>query len=426
MVMTIQQVWPTAKSSGSILTLNTKVRISTIYPAIIFATPVIAQFGQFWLPETPIMGAQPLSVAVQLSMFTFAALAWFRYRSDMQWSPVGRSFWIALIATWIALMGLSIWHGDLFLISSVVVPAIFVMLLLKRPNMADVRLAADVYAWMIVLAAVIAQILDALGIKNLHYEGWNRSWIRIWDAFPFLFEIIDYGRRWEGPFGSVNFAGPIGAFLVVYGLMRRRLTGSLLVASGLVFLFVSDSRSAWFSAVVASIMFLAMLFIYRWNRVRLGRVIGFSALATTTVFILVLAVDRAPAARGLFWEAYLRQWLDYPLTGLGGRGIALLLEQNVLPQTATHGHNILIDPLLRYGILGTLAVASVISLCLLLCVKAPKRVKPEVVALASLFLITGIAEDLVSWTYLSISIVPLMLLGMLADRDGAIDMRRAA
>ncbi len=33
---------------------------------------------------------------------------------------------------------------------------------------------------------------------------------------------------------------------------------------------------------------------------------------------------------------------------------------------------------------------------------------------------------LTSNTNLSISIVPLMLLGVLADRDGAIDMRRAA
>ena len=98
--------------------------------------------------------------------------------------------------------------------------------------------------------AIASQLLDFCDIKALHHEGWNR--------WPLLTDITGPIGRWEGPFGNVNYAGPIGSFLVVFGLMRPGCRRVLFVAAGDVIILMSDSRIAILSCAVGIAVLIAV------------------------------------------------------------------------------------------------------------------------------------------------------------------------
>lgn len=390
---------------------------SSVFLGILFVAPVASQFAQFLRPNQAVLGAQPLSVVVQVSLIAISILAWLRYRSSGGWSKWGYAFFATLLITWAVTLLLTGLHKDLVLLSVFVLPISVVMLLLKRPSEFALRVAGDMFAWSLVVVASTAQILDVLGIRPLKYEGWNRTWIQVWDAFPFLFNFIDYGSRWEGPFGNVNFAGPVGAFLVVYGATRRRISGWALMVAGLVILFVSDSRSAWVSALVAVLTLAA--FSIGWSGPARLYAVAASAVAGGLVLILVAInmLDDAPSGRGSFWRGYVEQWMSYPVAGVGGRGIQELIDSGLLPVMATHGHNFLVDPLLRFGLLGTLGVVACFCCAAMVVLRASPDVKPAAAAMLTLVIVTGISEDLVSWTYMSIAVVPLLYVGIVGGKN---------
>ena len=395
---------------------NGRFRWSRLYPSVILLMPVLSQFGQFLSPDTPVFAAQPLGVLIQLILIAVATVLWLNYRPAMGWSLVGRAFFMSLLASWLIAVPLSIFHDDALVITAGLLPVLLGMFFIKRPNTRDVTLAGDSFAWSLVSIAVIAQMLEWCGLKDLHYEGWNRSWIQIWDTFPFLFRLVDYGLRWEGPFGNVNFAGPIGAFLVVYGVLRLVFPGFVMVVTGLTILFVSDSRSAWMSTLIAVVSFFAVRTCLN-NRHRIvGWLLFVLAGAMLGVLLFALWADGSEYARRTFWEAYLRQALEAPFHGVGGRGIQSLISEGLLPSLATHGHSIIIDPLLRYGWIGTAGILVCLGLGVAIAVRSVPAVRPGAVALVVLFLATGLAEDLVNWTSFSIAIVPLILVALIGDR----------
>lgn len=391
-------------------------KFSSHYLIYLILAPVFSQFGQHLDPSTPVVLAQPLSVVLQFTLVAIAGVSWISYQPTAQWSRTGQAFFVMVIATWLLASVSTMWHESLLNPTLVLLPVSLVMILLKPPPLHEVRIAANVFAWALVAIAAIAQMLDELGVRPLHYEGWNRTWIRIWDTFPVLFNLIDYGSRWEGPFGNVNYAGPIGAFLVIFGLIQRRVSGSLLTATGVLFLFVSDSRSAWMAALIAVLVLFSASQVRRNDRKLVTIVCGGAAVLLFAIFVLAIVQDASSTGRRLFWAAYVDQWMSDPLTGVGEKGINELIADMRLPAMATHGHNLIIDPLLRYGLLATLAIAGCGILASLVAWRADPIVRPASLALVALFLGLGVAEDLVSWTYLSISVIPLLFVVMIGDR----------
>ena len=382
---------------------------SGVYLVPLLLSPLFGQFVQYLFPNTTGPLFQPWSVAANFFLFSCAVLLWIPAQTSFAPSRNVRSFFVVLIVSWLGAVVASLVHVDALTLAALLPVSAAAMILVKIPSWKAVKWSADTFAWAIIIFAALAQILDALGIKTLKYEGWNRTWIQVWDLFPFLFNVIDYGSRWEGPFGNVNFAGPMGAFLVVYGFVRKSRVSWFFVVVGGVILFVSDSRAAWVSAIVAVLVFF-ILKSQRDRRNSKARMLAvILALAALSAFIYALISDTSPTGRGLFWQSYLREWVNAPFIGIGGSGIRRLTETGELPAMATHGHNLLVDPLLRYGLITTIFIGTLVALAFVIGVRSESPVRPASMALVSLFLVSGLAEDLVNWPYLSLYLTPLVL-----------------
>jgi len=279
------------------------------------------------------------------------------------------------------------------------------MIWLKKPSLPAIFTAGDLFAVCLVAIAVASQLLDLVGIKALHYEGWNR--------WPLLTDITGPIGRWEGPFGNVNYAGPIGSFLVVFGLMRPGGRRVLFVAAGGVIILMSDSRTAILSCAVGIAVLIAVA--PKLGAIRTPLFLRIAApLAVCIAFAgYVLVIDPTLNLRTPVWEVFLSQWTTSPVTGVGASGIQDQIDGGTLQAWANHGHNLVIDALMRYGALGVAALAGVVIATGVIATKAARVGFAASAVILATSLADGISEDLVDWRYLGVQAMPLMLAGLL-------------
>ena len=376
------------------------------YLTALFVTPVIAQFTQYLFPERSVLGAQSFSTVLALLGISISLALWFLYRTRQTWPLLFQVFMGALLAVWVFAVVMANVHGDAFNLTALLAPFFLLMVWLKRPQSRDVWRAGDAFAWSLIAMAVAAQLLDWMGLRELRYDFWNR--------LPFIDQIIGPIGRWEGPFGSSNLAGPIGAFLVAYGLFRYGLSRWAMVLTGGVTVFISDSRTGYLGLLVA--LFIAILFrpsIGRYRMTRARRVV-LLAVAVGAFVALVVALDPTVNGRTTVWSLFWNLFSSSPFVGVGGEGITSSIQGNgLLDGWATHGHNILIDPLARFGLFGVAALLVAVSSALVLTFRAARVGQQPGLVLLACFLAVGVTEDVVDWRYLGIQALPLLLAAML-------------
>ena len=375
------------------------------YLSALLLTVVVSQFAQYLWPTTAIFKGQNPGVVIDFVGFGIAVLLWWCYRPNDSWPPEFAWLIGAWAALWVVTIGLSVFHGDLFNVTAILVLPILAMIWLKKPSLPAIFTAGDLFAVCLIAIAVASQLLDLVDIKALHYEGWNR--------WPLLTEITGPIGRWEGPFGNVNYAGPIGVFLLVFGLLRPSWRRILYVVTGAVIILISDSRSAVFACAVgiaALIAFAPRLGTWHtpiWLRIAAP----VSVIASFAGYIF--AIDPTLNLRTPVWETFLSQWTTSPITGVGATGIQAAINDGTLQSWANHGHSLAIDPLTRYGIIGLLAVAAVVVATGIISSKAARTGFAAPVVLFATFVAGGISEDLVDWRYLGVQAVPFLLAGLI-------------
>ena len=394
-------------SSGSQRSCRERLQVSGApYLTALFVTPVIAQFTQYLFLGRPVLGAQSFSTVLALLGTSISLALWFLYRPRQPWPLLFQVFMGGLLAVWIFAVVMANVHGDAFNLTVLLSPLFLLMVWLKRPQPRDVWRAGDALAWSLVAMAVTAQLLDWMGLRELRYDFWNR--------LPFLDQIIGPIGRWEGPFGSSNLAGPIGAFLVAFGLSRFGLSRWAMVFTGGAIVFMSDSRTGYLGVLVA--LFVAVLFrpsIGRYQMTGVRRAVLFG-VAVGAFVALVVALDPTINGRTTVWSLFWNLFSSSPFVGVGGDGIASAIQgDGLLDGWATHGHNILIDPLARFGVFGVAALLVAVSSALVLTFRAGKVGQKAGLVLLACFFAVGLAEDVVDWRYLGIQALPLLLAAML-------------
>ena len=384
------------------------------YLSVLLLSVVLAQFVQYLAPTQVIFKGQPAGVIVKVVLVAASFVLWWLFKPTDIWPPILRWLLAALALTWLITIALSVARDDLFNLTAFLGPVAIAMIWLKKPTLKATFTAGDVFAWGLVSIAAAAQLLDIFGIKSLNFEGWNRLSTKVWDQFPFLFRIIDYLHRWEGPFGNVNYAGPIGAFLLVYGLFRRGPSRVIFVLAGALIVIASDGRASLVASatgVLTAIILLpsiGRITLPTWTRIALA-----AAFGATAVFLLI---TRDPTLNGRtpIWSSYLAGWTNAPISGIGGNGITAAIGAGEVPLGATHGHSLFIDPLLRYGSIGTFVVILVVAIAVVIVLRAGMRGFVVGASIMATSIVDGLSEDLVDWRYLSIALVPIVLAAMLA------------
>lgn len=382
------------------------------YLTALFVTPAVAQFTQYLFPGRSIFGAQPVSVIFALLGTCTALALWFPYRSRLPWPFLFHVFMGASLVTWVSVVIIANFHRDLFNLTALLVPPILLMIWLKRPESRDVWRAGDALAWSLIAIAVAAQLLDWMGLRELRYDFWNR--------LPVIDQIIGPIGRWEGPFGNSNLAGPIGAFLVAYGLFRYGFSRWVMVITGGVVVFLSDSRTGYLGLVAA--LLVAAVYQQHIGPLRMTRTIriAMTAILVLTVLMSIVVLDPTLNGRTDLWALFFELWWASPLAGVGEVGISEATRETFLDGWGTHGHNILMDPLARSGIVGMGALIVALVSALALTIRAAQKGSQVGLALLVCFLTVGISEDVVDWRYLGVQALPLVVavvLGVVAGKQ---------
>ena len=376
------------------------------YLVALFVTGVVALFAQYIFPGALVVSAQPLSVVLAFVGTSVAFVLWLLYAPQQSWPVLFQVFIGALVLVWVFAIVTTALHRDAFNLAVFLVPVSLFMVWLKRPHARDVWRAGDAFTWSVISITVAAQALDWLGIQELRYDFWNR--------LPVIDQIIGPIGRWEGPFGSSNLAGPIGAFLVAYGLYRYGLSRWAMVITGGVIVFLSDSRTGYLGLLVA--LFVAALYRPRIGRVPMtGTLRAIALVVAVFAFVaLIVLLDPTINNRIPVWATFWNLWWSSPLVGVGGEGIANAIQgDGLLDGWATHGHNILIDPLTRSGLFGLLPLLVALLSALIVTLRAAELGRHAGLVVLACFLASGITEDVVDWRYLGIQAFPLLLAAML-------------
>jgi len=375
------------------------------YLSLIVVTIVLARFAQYLWPTQPFVKGQGPAIVLTFAGFGVALVVWTLYRPRGVWPTAFRWVIVAWGALWAVGVGLSIVHGDLFNITALLVPLLLLVILLKMSSVSATLAVCDALAVSLIVIAILTQALDVAGIKALANEGWNR--------WPVVTELIGPIGRWQGPFGSVNYAGPAGTFILMLGLLRSGWQRPVFILAGGVFVFLSDSRSAMLSCAVGVAALVALTPRVGSRRNPIWIRVAAPVLVAAGALAYIVLVDPTFNLRTPVWEVFLAQWASSPLVGVGGTGIQDLIASGALPAWANHGHNLLVDPLGRFGVIGAVAVVGVLVATGVVVVKAARRQFVAPLVLFCTFVAAGISDALVDWRYFSLFALPLMLAAML-------------
>jgi O-antigen ligase len=178
---------------------------------------------------------------------------------------------------------------------------------------------------------------------------------------------------------------------------------------------IADSRTG-FIAVLAPLVFLLVVRLLRGLRTSgvphwLTR--GVLTAIAAASFLVVLRLDPSLNVRIESWNQFLDLWQKNWLFGAGQTGIQEVANSGDLPSWANHGHNLVIDVLGRFGLVGGIALLSTLTSLTLLVWFDAKSCQGAALSIMVMFVAAGVIEDLIDWRYLGMHYVPLLLCSML-------------
>jgi hypothetical protein len=284
------------------------------------------------------------------------------------------------------------------------VPLFLAMIYVKPPSQREAAKIALISALLFTATIFAAQIMDTLNFRPFRYLILMR-WLPDWVG----------GFRWEGMFGDPNNSGFIAAFLFVYGLSFRGRWKWPLIVVGVLVLFVSESRSGIVGAVIGSLTLLALqprfraLFSSKWTY-------GGVLFATVSLLaLIVLRMDPTFNGRVGIWSASIDLLRGDLLFGIGTPGFESGAKSGAIAYGNLDGHSIVIDTLVRFGLISGLLVVLLISLSLWLCWGIKERDKGASFAILITFLAGALTYSLGGWSYLSVQQLPWLLALFLAN-----------
>lgn len=379
--------------------------LSQHYLSVVILGIVASQLVQYLNPTSAVFKGQGLPILITLASLGLGFVLCLLSTTTAHWSTLSKLILLSLLAYWAIALISNYTHHDGYNYTACVIPAVVLMLLLRPVSYAVMRASMDVFAWSVLAIAVLAQVCVRLGVVTPRQE------------FPHRFPVLPWlgqEARWEGPFGNVNYSGPIGAFLFVYGLTCSGVRRWVFIGGGALFLLASESRGAFAAAVAGLLVCLLMreriLGLEMTRNRRIAIVAGI-----LVVLVLVIAVaDPTMNGRATIWNEYLHLWPDHPWFGFSQADILTNITEGKLSFFATHGHNLFFETLISVGILGLLALLFWLVLGLLASLRAARTGLATGLAIFVAMLVTSMDEDLYTGIYLSVLLLPTVLAVLLS------------
>lgn len=392
-----------------------------VYLWVIFLIPAVSVFGHALAPNTAFIKGQDLGVIGTALATAVAAALWIIFRSRTKWSAFVFTFLGVVGVAWVYQVVRTQLDQSLFTLSAFVVPVILLLIAIKAVENSDVDIALLAMAYSLIAISLLSLALGAVGLMPDGFDAGDAG-----DQRLQVLQDVGISTRWGGPFGSVNYASPIGGLLVVVGLAQRRWHRLAVTSGGVLILVLGGGRSA-LVAVVAGVLVLVLAS----RRVSESRGAGWiRALSITGVVAIVGAyivwVDPTLNGRTTIWSNFWTLLTAEPVFGVGESGIDAYVQQMVgtpgfVPHT--HAHGVLLDALVRHGVI--LAVLTGVIYCAALWagVSGLRRGMSLPAALVVFVSVAGATETIHSWNYWGVYIAVLVWV-VLATSTRSLRIRR--
>lgn len=383
------------------------MRRRALYIWVLFFIPAASTFGHYLAPNEPLVKGHDLGIVTAWILAGVAGLLWLPYRRDFLWPRYVLIFLGIVGVAWVYQIIRTQADGSLFNLTAFVVPFVLAMIATKAVSARDLKIAVLALAYSLLTIALLSLLFGSFGLLPDGFAvsdgGGNR-----------LQTLFDLGlTRWGGPFGSVNYAAPVGGLLVVMGLAFNRGVGLPLTAGGIVILALSQGRTALFATIAATI--ILFLWSARVRRMRKAVAIRIGVLASFAVMTIayILIVDPTLAYRTYLWSDYATLFDDSPLVGVGDSGVNALISGTqgsnpVLPIIHNHAHSVLLDAYVRFGLVLVLLGLAMYAMAIYRTFTSIRRIGSGPLALVVYVIVAGLAETIYSWNYWSVYLAVLV------------------
>ncbi len=353
----------------------------------------IGEMDYIRLSESISIG-RPLSLLVGGVGASVTTLLWLKYRPTCSWTANFNLFFLLIGATWVSVTVLSLTQDSPFDVSSLGVPLVMVMIWAKPVPLRVVLRAIDLWAMSVVglsITYLVLQWAELVVTSDNVYV-----YLRRWEIVTPFGTIIE---RWAGPFGNVNFSGPLGAVILVYGITRSGIVRRVSVVGGLLILVLSESRSAFGAAIigVATLILIRLTEVKGRHRIVSAGVAALAALPLAGLFLL----DTDLNGRTPLWADYLKGWWEQPILGvrsLGGIG--------------TSGHNVFIDTAYQFGLVGLIPILCVFAVLSIMVAPTLRQGPAYALPMMATLIFSFSMERLIDLRYLTPQIIPLLIVAL--------------
>lgn len=375
-----------------------------VYLWILFLIPAASRFGHYVAPNEPAVKGHDYGIVIATSLTLVAFATWVPYRGHRCWTRLSFLFFAVMTVAWVYQVVRIHLDNSLFRLTVFVLPAAILLIAVKRATRRDIWVALWVLGYSLLAISLFSLVFGALGLTPSGFDvsdsGQNRfQW------------LADIGlTRWGGPFGSVNYAAPIGGLLVVIGIAGGWRLGIPLVVGGVLALALSQGRTAVFATMAAVAVQILWsnrsTYIRNIRQIRLGVVVAL--LTAAAGYILIF--DPSIAYRTYLWSDYFTILDDSPLIGVGDSGIqSHVAEQAKIPGALLHNHlhSVLLDTYARFGAILLILGILLYTLALRTTIKSLLTVGGTPLAVVVFVVTAGLTETIHAWAQWSVYLVSL-------------------
>lgn len=381
----------------------------------LFLIPVFVIFGNFTAPTLNVLFGQNWGIIGGYACAVIALILWISHRTAIEpWNRTQIALFVLMAAAWLFQSVSTHTDGSAFNYTAFLLPFALILILVKRPTKEMLDQSFLWFLYGLVSISMLALVFGSVGIGPDGFDAADSGWSRI----PLLSDLLGVTTRWAGPFGSVNYAAPVGGLLILAGLTLRGGNRWVITLGGLVVIVLSQGRTSLFAllfSIVIIFIYLPPIRSLRNYRLIAGLAVG-GILALAVSYIVVR--DPTLAGRTPIWRNFFDLFSANPLLGIGTSGLegyiaAGLPDSDVI--LFSHGHNVVLDIAVRYGIILVIATIAILSLAILISWRYRNEDAGHSLALMTFVVIAGLAESIYDWQYFGIYLIVITYVATLPN-----------
>lgn len=376
------------------------------YLSILAVGIVLTQYANYLGRGEPVLKGQSAAIVLFFMVFGVAFLFWLGIESRTKASGLLSGFLILMSVAWFAHLILYRMQGDGYNHTTWLYFPILAMIWIKPPDLREVWTAILAFAWTVAGVLVLTRVLEMLGVIAIKTQPQGVISFDEERYFLPLNDILGIDGRWPGPFGHNGDTAMMGAFLIVIAVAYWTRASWVFIAVGVFTLLITSGRASIGATIAGIIVMIVFARHGRIARIPPGIRIwgGLAVLIAGAVFMYTRSAGAT--GRNDFWPAFLKLWESSPFVGIGTSGISV---SGGITQLYGHAHNLYIDELARYGLLGFITQFGAIAFGVLIAFLAAKRGIAGPLAILTAYLVTGVTEPRNQWISPSVTGMLLIL-----------------